>query len=45
MYLLKFVFSDIINRYLMKFIAINAVTILQDNLFYFLKQRDKKDNT
>ena len=30
----------------MKFMAINAVTDLQDRLFFdFQKQRDKKDNT
>ena len=43
-FLLKFVF-DIINGYWMKFVTINAVTVLQDHLFCILKQRDKKDNT
>ena len=38
----KFVFSDIINGYWMEFMAINAVTDLEDNLFCFLKQRDRK---
>ena len=40
--LLKFVFSDIINGYWMKSMAINAVTDLEDHLFCFLKQRDRK---
>ena len=35
-------FSDIINEYWMKFMAIDAVTDLKDNLFCFLKQRDRK---
>ena len=29
----------------MKFMAINAVAVLQNHLFCILKQRDKKDNT
>ena len=29
----------------MKFMAINAVTVLQDHLFCILKQKDKKGNT
>ena len=32
--LLKFVFSDINNRYWMKFMSINAVVDLEDHLFF-----------
>ena len=32
--LLKFVLSDIINGYCMKFMAINAVTDLEDHFFF-----------
>ena len=42
MILPKFAFSDIIKGYWMKFMAINAVTDLEDHLFLEKKQRNRK---
>ena len=43
--LFKFVFSEIINGYWMKFMPTNAVADLEDNLLCFVKQRDRNNNT
>ena len=43
--LLKFVFSDIINGYWMKLMAINAVADLEDHLFFKKKSKRYKNNT